>query len=113
MIVAAGYGLAGSLTVVVVLMVVHGPEGFIHPMLTAMMTHRVPDDAQGELQGGISAIMNVAMLAGTVFFSQIFGYFMAPGGWKSPDVAFFVAGAGMALTLAMFVLIVPAEEKRL
>lgn len=113
LIAAAGYGLAGSLTVVVVLMIVHGPEGFIHPMLTAMMTKVVPDDAQGELQGGISAIMNVAMLAGTVFFSQIFGYFMAPGGWQSPDVAFFVAGAGMALTLAMFVLIVPGEEKRL
>lgn len=113
MIAASGYGFAGSLTVVVLLMIVHGPEGFIHPMLTAMMTHRVPDDAQGELQGGISAIMNVAMLAGTVFFSQIFGYFMAPGGWQSPDVAFFVAGAGMALTLLMFVLIVPGKEKRL
>lgn len=113
LIAAAGYGLAGSLTVVVVLMIVHGPEGFIHPMLTAMMTKVVPDDAQGELQGGISAIMNVAMLAGTVFFSQIFGYFMAPGGWQSADVAFFVAGAGMAVTLAMFLLIVPGEEKRL
>ncbi|MFC3179942.1 MFS transporter [Cypionkella sinensis] len=113
LIAAAGYGVAGSLTVVVVLMIVHGPEGFIHPMLTAMMTKVVPDDAQGELQGGISAIMNVAMLAGTVFFSQIFGYFMAPGGWQSPDVAFFVAGAGMAVTLAMFLLIVPGEEKRL
>ncbi|MDO8982085.1 MFS transporter [Cypionkella sp.] len=113
LIAASGYGLAGSLTVVVLLMIVHGPEGFIHPMLTAMMTQRVPDDAQGELQGGISAIMNVAMLAGTVLFSQIFGYFMAPGGWQSPDVGFFVAGAGMALTLVMFVLIVPIEEKRL
>ncbi|MES2433859.1 MAG: MFS transporter [Pseudomonadota bacterium] len=113
LIAASGYGVAGSLTMVVVLMIVHGPEGFIHPMLTAMMTKAVPDDAQGELQGGISAIMNVAMLAGTVFFSQIFGYFMAPGGWQSPDVAFFVAGGGMALTLVMFVLIVPVEEKRL
>jgi DHA1 family tetracycline resistance protein-like MFS transporter len=113
LIAASGYGLAGSLTVVVLLMIVHGPEGFIYPMLTAMMTQRVPDDAQGELQGGISAIMNVAMLAGTVFFSQIFGYFMAPGGWQSPDVGFFLAGAGMALTLVMFVLIVPIEEKRL
>ena len=113
LIAAAGYGLAGSLTVVVVLMIVHGPEGFVHPMLTAMMTKVVPDDAQGELQGGISAIMNVAMLAGTVFFSQIFGYFMAPGDRQSPDVAFFVAGAGMALTLLMFVLIVPDKEKRL
>jgi MFS transporter, DHA1 family, tetracycline resistance protein len=111
-IAAVGYGLAGSLTVVVILMVVHGPEGFIHPMLTAMMTHRVPDDAQGELQGGVSAIMNVAMLAGTVFFSQIFGYFMQPGGWQSPDVGYFIAGAGVLLALVLFVVLVPKDDRK-
>lgn len=111
-IAAVGYGLAGSLTVVVILMVVHGPEGFIHPMLTAMMTHRVPDDAQGELQGGVSAIMNVAMLAGTVFFSQIFGYFMQPGGWQSPDVGYFIAGAGVLLALVLFVVFVPKDDRK-
>ena len=111
-IAAVGYGLAGSLTVVVILMVVHGPEGFIHPMLTAMMTHRVPDDAQGELQGGVSAIMNVAMLAGTVFFSQIFGWFMQPGGWQSPDVGYFIAGAGVLLALVLFVVLVPKDDRR-
>lgn len=111
-IAAVGYGLAGSLTVVVILMVVHGPEGFIHPMLTAMMTHRVPDDAQGELQGGVSAIMNVAMLAGTVFFSQIFGWFMQPGGWQSPDVGYFIAGAGVLLALVLFVVLVPKDDRK-
>lgn len=111
-IAAVGYGLAGSLTVVVILMVVHGPEGFIHPMLTAMLTHRVPDDAQGELQGGVSAIMNVAMLAGTVFFSQIFGYFMQPGGWQSPDVGYFIAGAGVLLALVLFVVLVPKDDRK-
>lgn len=111
-IAAVGYGLAGSLAVVVILMVVHGPEGFIHPMLTAMMTHRVPDDAQGELQGGVSAIMNVAMLAGTVFFSQIFGYFMRPGGWQSPDVGYFIAGAGVLLALVLFVVLVPKDDRK-
>jgi DHA1 family tetracycline resistance protein-like MFS transporter len=106
-IAAAGYGLAGSLGVVVVLMVVHGPEGFIHPMLTAMMTRDVPDNAQGELQGGIAAIMNVAMLGGTVFFSQVFGYFMQPGApLQSPDIAYFLAAAGMGLALVLFVIFV-------
>lgn len=113
LIAAAGYGLAGSLGVVVVLMVVHGPEGFIHPMLTAKMTHAVPDDAQGELQGGISAVMNVAMLAGTVFFSQIFGYFMAEGSIKSPDVGFFLAAVGIGFALVLYVAFVPREEKKL
>lgn len=100
MIAALGYGMAGSLAVVIVLMIVHGPEGFIHPMLTAIMSQRVPENAQGELQGGISAITNLAMLAGTVFFAQIFGWFMRPdAAFQSPNVAYFVAGAGLALTL--------------
>ncbi len=107
-----GYGLAWGLLPVVILMVIHGPEGFVHPMLTAMMTKSAPADAQGELQGGISAIMSVSMLAGTVFFSQIFGYFLGKGGAFAPDIAFFVAAAGMLVALAMFLIWVPAEERR-
>ena len=94
-----GYGMVGTLTLVILLMIVHGPEGFVHPMLTAILSQRVPENAQGELQGGISAITNIAMLLGTVFFAQIFGYFMredAP--FQSPDVAFYVAGVGLVAT---------------
>ena len=108
---AAGYGLVGSLAAVVVLMVVHGPEGFVHPMLTAMMSKVVPDDAQGELQGGLSAITNIAMLVGTVFFSQIFGYFMREdAAWRTPDAAFFIAAAGLGLALLAFVMLTRRED---
>ena len=103
-IAAAGYGLAGGLAVVVVLMVVHGPEGFVQPMLMAMMSRVVPEDAQGELQGGISAATNIAMLAGTVTFSQVFAAFMAPDArWQTPDAAYFLAAGLLALTLALYV----------
>jgi MFS transporter, DHA1 family, tetracycline resistance protein len=102
-IAAVGYGLAGSLTMVLILLFIHGPEGFVHPMLTAIMSKAVPDDAQGELQGGISSVMNIAMLAGTVFFSQIFGYFMQPtGAVVSPDIAFFIAAGVLVVSLVMF-----------
>jgi hypothetical protein len=36
----------------------------------------VPEDAQGELQGGLSAVMNLAMLFGTVFFPMDLRHFM-------------------------------------
>jgi len=104
-IAATGYGLAGGLAVIVILMVVHGPEGFIHPMLTALMSQRVPEDAQGELQGGISAITNIAMLLGTVFFAQVFGFFLA-GPMATPNMAFFIAGGGLLLTLGLFLWVV-------
>jgi DHA1 family tetracycline resistance protein-like MFS transporter len=112
-IAATGYGLAGGLAAVVVLMVVHGPEGFVHPMITALLSQRVPEDAQGELQGGIAAVTNIAMLGGTVFFSQIFGAFMAEGAaFRSPDVAYWVAGGLLALTLLLFAALTRDETAR-
>ncbi|WP_395539722.1 TCR/Tet family MFS transporter [Neotabrizicola sp. sgz301269] len=106
-----GYGFATGLSFVVVLMLVHGPEGFVHPMMTAMMSKKVPEDAQGELQGGISAITNIAMLAGTIVFSQIFAHFMAEGrDWQSPGMAFFVAGAFILVALVMFVALTRRED---
>lgn len=102
-----GYGFAGALPAVLILMVIHGPEGFVHPMLTAMMSKVVPDDAQGELQGGISAVMNIAMLMGTITFSQVFGFFMQPSSpVQSPDIAFFLASALLAGTLALYLAVV-------
>lgn len=112
-IAATGYGLAGSVWAVVVLMFIHGPEGFIHPLLTGIMSKRVPENAQGELQGGISAITNISMLLGTVFSAQIFGYFMSDSApFKSPDVAFYVAGAGLALTLGLFLWLVGHDGEK-
>ena len=106
-IAALGYGLAGSLAVVVILMFVHGPEGFVYPMLTAIMSKRVPENAQGELQGGLSSVTNIAMLAGTVFYAQIFGYFMSPASpYISPNVAFHVAAGGLSFTLILFLWLV-------
>jgi MFS transporter, DHA1 family, tetracycline resistance protein len=98
-----GYGLAGSLTVVLVLLVVHGPEGFVHPMLTAMISKEVPADAQGEMQGAIASIQSLAMLLGTVVFSQMFGYFLLPTSpINSPNIAFFAAGGFAMLALVLF-----------
>lgn len=106
---ALGYALSDSLTLVVVMMLVHAPEGFVMPMLQAMMTKAVPENAQGELQGGMSAVVNVAALTGTVFFSQIFGFFLSDAApFRSPSVGFFVAAVGLALTFLLFrVLIKP------
>ncbi len=100
-----GYGLATGLTMVMILLVVHGPEGFVHPMLTAMISKEVPADAQGEMQGGIAGVQSLAMLLGTLVFSQLFGYFLLPTSpIVSPNVAFFVAGGFIILALVLFLL---------
>lgn len=107
-----GYGFVGSIYGVFALMIVHGPEGFVHPMLTAILTRRVPENAQGELQGGLSGIMSIVMLAGTLFFTQVFGHFMAAdAAFTSPDIPYFIAGSLMLLTLVLFVTMVPSALK--
>lgn len=110
-IAATGYGFVWTLPMVIALMFVHGPEGFVHPMLTALMSKRVPENAQGELQGGLSAIMNVAMLAGTVFYAQLFGFFLSDAApFQTPNMAYYVAGSGLALTLALFLWLIGHER---
>jgi MFS transporter, DHA1 family, tetracycline resistance protein len=110
-LVLLGYGFVGSLGAVIALMILHGPEGFVHPLMTSMLTKKVPEDAQGELQGGISAVTNVAMLFGTVFFAWTFGHFMAEGReWQSPDVAYWIAAGCFAVTTVLFAAVTRAEK---
>ena len=100
----AGYGFANGIVAVVVLLFIHGPEGFVHPMLSAQMSRAVPEDAQGALQGGLSGAMNLMMLLGTLFFTQIFGYFLSEAApVRTPDAAYFVAAGVLGLALILYV----------
>ena len=109
-----GFANSPNLTLVLIFLVLHSPEGFVHPMLSALMSKEVPADAQGELQGGISSIMSLSMLFGTVFFTQIFGHFLKPGAWvTSPDVIYYVASALFVTTLLLFLVIYRPKPKNM
>ena len=103
-LVAAGYGVAWSLPVVIVLIFLHAPEGLVHPMLVAILSKSVPDNAQGELQGGLSSLTNLAMLCGTVFFSQLFALTLDPARPEATaGTAFLVSAAVLAVAFGLFV----------
>jgi DHA1 family tetracycline resistance protein-like MFS transporter len=83
--------------------VIHAPEGFVHPALTALMSREAPEDAQGELQGGIASLQSIGLIIGTVLFAQVFGWFMQPNAIVvSPSIAYFLGGGMMVLTLVYF-----------
>ncbi|MCM5560039.1 MFS transporter [Pleomorphomonas sp. JP5] len=98
-----GFALSPTTGIVVVMLVLNAVEGFAHPMLSALMSKAVPEDTQGALQGGISALMNLAMLAGAIFYTQAFGYFLSEASpIRSPDVSFFIAAVLMLTALGLF-----------
>lgn len=103
LVASLGYGLAPNLTVIILLFLVHAPEGFAQPALTALMSREAPDNAQGELQGGIASLQNIAMLAGTLFYALAFGWFMQPNPIAvSPSAGYFICAALLVITLAYF-----------
>lgn len=49
--------------------------GFVMPAVTAMASHRVSNDAQGELQGAIACCYSLAAILGPPLMTQLFGRF--------------------------------------
>ena len=48
------------------------------PAAQAMMTHRVSEREQGELQGALQSMRSITFIIGPVLFSQTFGWFINP-----------------------------------
>ncbi|HEY6071668.1 MAG TPA: TCR/Tet family MFS transporter [Chthoniobacterales bacterium] len=48
------------------------------PAAQSMMTHRVSEREQGELQGAIGSMRSITFVIGPILFSRIFGWFVDP-----------------------------------
>ncbi len=97
------YALADRPALAFVAIGVGALGGLIVPAMQALMTREVPPSAQGELQGGISALNSLSIIIGPPMFAQIFAHFTAP---DAPVVLagapFIVAFALAALALGLF-----------
>ena len=80
-----------------------GLGALITPAMTALMSRRVPPDAQGELQGALSAVLGVTLIISPVLMTQIFGHFTsAAAPVYLPGAPFLGAAVLMALALVPF-----------
>lgn len=80
-----------------------GLGALITPAMTALMSRRVPADAQGELQGALSAVLGVTLIISPVLMTQIFGHFTsAAAPVYLPGAPFLGAAFLMALALVPF-----------
>lgn len=74
----------------------------VKPALTGLMSNRVGDDAQGELQGVISSAQAMTTVISPLMMTQIFGFFTAGQGPYFPGAPFVAASAIMVLATLLF-----------
>ena len=77
--------------------------GIAQPALRSMMANRVPEDAQGELQGAVGSLMSLTMIVSPLIMTQLFGYFSSDAAaLYFPGASFFAAGLLGLFAIALF-----------
>ena len=99
------FGIATEGWMVYAIIPFTGLGALITPAMTALMSRRVPADAQGELQGALAGVLGVTLIISPVLMTQIFGYFTSEAAPAYlPGAPFLGAAALMALALVPFAL---------
>ncbi|MGH1466460.1 MAG: TCR/Tet family MFS transporter [Cognatishimia sp.] len=74
------------------------------PALQGIMSRRIPDDAQGELQGVLASVTSVAMIFSPLLMTQTFAYFSGPEApIYLPGAAFLLSAILMIVSLIIFI----------
>jgi DHA1 family tetracycline resistance protein-like MFS transporter len=103
--IALAYAFATETWMVFVLTFLGAIQAVTYPALNALMSQRVPANAQGELQGGVASLGSTANVIGPLVMTQTMAYFTAPTApVYFPGAAFVLAAAvnllGVGLLLA-------------
>jgi DHA1 family tetracycline resistance protein-like MFS transporter len=72
------------------------------PAAQSMMTHRVSEREQGELQGAVQSMRSITFIVGPWMFLQIFGWFIDPKNpIHLPGAPYYLAGALLFTAMLM------------
>jgi MFS transporter, DHA1 family, tetracycline resistance protein len=98
-----GYGLAAHGWMMFALMFTWFLGAIVMPSTQALMSHRIPPSAQGELQGGVASLYSLSSIIGPPLMTQLFGYFSSDAApVHLPGAAFLFAAALTAGSLMLF-----------
>ena len=70
----------------------------VMPTTNALMSHRMPPDAQGELQGAVASLYSLSSILGPPLMTQLFSYFSSPAAPVQFAGAAFIASTLLATT---------------
>jgi DHA1 family tetracycline resistance protein-like MFS transporter len=98
-----GYGLATRGWMMFALLLTWFFAAVVMPATNALMSHRIPPTAQGELQGAIASLYGLSSIVGPPLFTQIFAAFTADTApLHVPGAAFLCAAALTMGSLILF-----------
>jgi DHA1 family tetracycline resistance protein-like MFS transporter len=98
-----GYGFATRGWMMFALMLTWALGALVMPSTQALMSHRVPPSAQGELQGGIASLYSLSSILAPPIMTQLFGYFSSPAApVRLPGAAFLCAALLAFASLLLF-----------
>lgn len=98
-----GYAFAAEVWVLYVFLAVGALQGFASPAMQGIMSTNVAADEQGELQGGLSAMMSLTAIVSPPLMTQIFASFTQGNDLPYlPGAPFLAAAALTVLALALF-----------
>ena len=87
----------------------------VMPSTNALMSRRVPANAQGELQGAVASLFSLSSIVGPPLMTQLFGRFASPTApVHLPGAAFLASAflAAVALTVYWLATRAQAEDAR-
>lgn len=77
--------------VMIAAIVIGSLSGVTFPAMQEMMSKRISEDAQGELQGAVASTMSITSIFGPVLMAITFGYFADDTGLYFPGAPFILA----------------------
>jgi DHA1 family tetracycline resistance protein-like MFS transporter len=99
----AGYGLATQGWMMFAWLGTWVFGAIVMPTTNALMSHRIEQSAQGELQGAVACLFSLSSILGPPLMTQLFARFTAPGApTVVPGASFFAAAIFAAVAFGIF-----------
>lgn len=104
-----GFGFAGAVWVVAVVLPIAAFSDMAPPLLTAFAANRVGDDLQGLVQGVIASLSSVAAVAAPLILTGMFERFVDGEGAYFPGAPFLFAAGLIVAILPLILRLKPAS----
>ena len=94
-------GFAASTAMAIVGLIIGSISGLTFPAMQSLMTEKVAEDAQGELQGAIGSVVSLTSIVGPPAMTGVFGAYADSTGLYFPGAPYMLAAMLMTIAVAM------------